>query len=141
MGADRSQIRARADCVLDVVYSQPADTGTGVNINTQLVYAVDHLKVCHALFSIEVGSYRLKQNGNPMRLEDLAIITNTSLINDRVLFEKFKHHDRVSYDPKTDLFSYKVCFYNAALYELTSFSTILMSDRNLNFSQLYSGRH
>jgi len=75
----------------NVVYSQPADTGTGVNVNTQLVYAVDHLK----------------RNGNPMRLEDLAIITNTPLVNDRVLFEKFKHHDRVSYDPKTDLFSYK----------------------------------
>ena len=29
----------------NVVYSQPADTGTGININTQLVYAVDHLKV------------------------------------------------------------------------------------------------
>jgi len=32
--------------VLDVVYSQPADTGTGNNVNTQLVYAVAHLKVC-----------------------------------------------------------------------------------------------
>jgi len=31
--------------VLDVVYSQPADTGTGNNVNTQLVYAVSHLKV------------------------------------------------------------------------------------------------
>jgi len=30
---------------LDVVYSQPADTGTGNNVNTQLVYAVAHLKV------------------------------------------------------------------------------------------------
>lgn len=29
----------------DIVYSQPADTGTGTNINTQLVYAVNHLKV------------------------------------------------------------------------------------------------
>ena len=29
----------------DVVYSQPADTGTGSNVNTQLVYAVAHLKV------------------------------------------------------------------------------------------------
>jgi transcription initiation factor TFIIE subunit beta len=31
----------------DVVYSQPADTGTGVNLNTQLVYAVNYLKVCY----------------------------------------------------------------------------------------------
>lgn len=31
--------------LVDIVYSQPADTGTGNNINTQLVYAVNHLKV------------------------------------------------------------------------------------------------
>lgn len=37
---------ARSECpVSDVVYSQPADTGTGINVNTQLVYAVAHLKV------------------------------------------------------------------------------------------------
>jgi len=30
---------------LDIVYSQPSDTGTGNNVNTQLVYAVNHLKV------------------------------------------------------------------------------------------------
>jgi transcription initiation factor TFIIE subunit beta len=29
----------------DIVYSQPADTGTGTHVNTQLVYAVSHLKV------------------------------------------------------------------------------------------------
>ena len=29
----------------DIVYSQPADTGTGIHVNTQLVYAVEHLKV------------------------------------------------------------------------------------------------
>ena len=32
--------------VLDVVYSQPQDTGSGNDMNTQLVYAVDYLKVC-----------------------------------------------------------------------------------------------
>ena len=32
---------------IDIVYSQPADTGTGNNINTQLVYAVNYLKVCN----------------------------------------------------------------------------------------------
>jgi hypothetical protein len=31
------------------VYSQPADTGTGNNVNTQLVYAVNHLKVNRSL--------------------------------------------------------------------------------------------
>ena len=31
----------------DIVYSQPADTGTGIHVNTQLVYAVEHLKVSY----------------------------------------------------------------------------------------------
>ncbi|KAK0476107.1 hypothetical protein IW261DRAFT_1492066 [Armillaria novae-zelandiae] len=42
-----------------------------------------------------------------MRLQDLAILTNTPLDTDRVLLEKFKSHDRVLWDPKTDLYSYK----------------------------------
>ncbi|KAF9813285.1 hypothetical protein IEO21_05669 [Rhodonia placenta] len=75
----------------NVVYSQPADTGTGTNVNTQLVYAVNHLK----------------SNGNPMRLQDLAIITSTPLDTDKVLLEKFRAHDRVVHDPKTDLYSYR----------------------------------
>jgi transcription initiation factor TFIIE subunit beta len=32
----------------NIVYSQPADTGTGTHVNTQLVYAVSHLKVMPA---------------------------------------------------------------------------------------------
>ncbi|KAH6912144.1 transcription initiation factor IIE subunit beta [Coprinopsis sp. MPI-PUGE-AT-0042] len=75
----------------NIVYSQPADTGTGTNVNTQLVYAVSHLK----------------STQNPMRLQDIAIVTNTPLDTDVVLLEKFKAHDRVLYDPKTDLFTYK----------------------------------
>ncbi|KAG5646178.1 hypothetical protein DXG03_004231 [Asterophora parasitica] len=66
----------------NIVYSQPADTGTGTNINTQLVYAVNHLK-------------------------DIAIVTNTPLDTDHALLEKFKAHDRIAWDPKTDLYSYK----------------------------------
>ena len=76
----------------DIVYSQPADTGAGNNVNTQLFYAVSHLK----------------STGNPMRLQDLAIFTNTPLDTDKVLLEKFKAHDRVVHDPKTDLYSYRV---------------------------------
>ena len=40
-----SQMQGLNARILDVVYSQPADTGTGNNVNTQLVYAVAHLKV------------------------------------------------------------------------------------------------
>ncbi|KAI1790595.1 transcription initiation factor IIE subunit beta [Ganoderma leucocontextum] len=75
----------------NVVYSQPAETGTGTNVNTQLVYLVNHLKA----------------TGNPMRLQDLAIITNTPVDTDKTLLEKFKGHDRVVHDPKTDLYSYR----------------------------------
>ncbi|KAG2364011.1 hypothetical protein BDR07DRAFT_1375395 [Suillus spraguei] len=66
----------------NIVYSQPADTGTGTNVNTQLVYAIDHLK-------------------------DIAIVTNTPLETDVVLLEKFKSHDKIIWDPKTDLYSYR----------------------------------
>jgi len=43
-----------------------------------------------------------------MRLQDIAIVTSTPLDTDANLLEKFKAHDRIQYDPKTDLFSYKV---------------------------------
>ncbi|KAG0699215.1 hypothetical protein DFH29DRAFT_1015604 [Suillus ampliporus] len=75
----------------NIVYSQPADTGTGTNVNTQLVYAIDHLKSTH----------------NPMRIQDIAIVTDTPLDTDMVLLEKFKSHDRIQWDPKTDLYSYR----------------------------------
>ncbi|KAI9571910.1 hypothetical protein HD554DRAFT_2168720 [Boletus coccyginus] len=42
-----------------------------------------------------------------MRLQDIAIVTNTPLDTDVVLLEKFKSHDRIQYDPKTDLYSYR----------------------------------
>ncbi|KAG6819321.1 hypothetical protein H0H93_012958 [Arthromyces matolae] len=70
----------------NIVYSQPADTGTGMNVNTQLVYA---------------------STQNPMRLQDIAIVTSIPIDTDPVLLEKFKAHDRVIWDPKTDLYSYK----------------------------------
>lgn len=42
-----------------------------------------------------------------MRLQDIAIVTETPLDTDSALLEKFKNHDRILYDPKTDLYSYK----------------------------------
>jgi len=75
----------------NIVYSQPADTGTGTNVNTQLLYAVSHLK----------------SNPGPMRLQDIAIITNTPLDTDRVLLEKFRNHERIEYNPKNETYSYK----------------------------------
>ena len=43
-----------------------------------------------------------------MRLQDLAIITGIPIDTDKVLLEKFKAHDRVVFNPKTNLYSYKV---------------------------------
>ncbi|KAH9964900.1 transcription initiation factor IIE subunit beta [Russula dissimulans] len=74
-----------------IVYSQPADTGTGTDVNTQLLYAINHLKA----------------NNGPMRLDDLAIRTQTPLDTDSILFEKFRAHERVEFDPKTNLYSFK----------------------------------
>ena len=31
----------------DIVCSQPTDTGTDIHVNTQLVYAIEHLKVSY----------------------------------------------------------------------------------------------
>ena len=42
-----------------------------------------------------------------MRLDDLAIRTQTPLDADKVLFEKFRAHERVEFDIKTNLYSYK----------------------------------
>ena len=42
-----------------------------------------------------------------MRLDDLAIRTQTPLDADKVLFEKFRAHGRVEFDIKTDLYSFK----------------------------------
>jgi transcription initiation factor TFIIE subunit beta len=89
------------------VYSQPADTGTGTDVNTQLLYAINHLKVC--LRSPHGGkiAHARQANNGPMRLEDLAIRTQTPLDADKVLFEKFKAHERVEFDIKTNLYSFK----------------------------------
>ena len=43
-----------------------------------------------------------------MRLQDLAIVTETPLDTNSALLEKFKAHDKIQHDPKTDLYSYKV---------------------------------
>ncbi|THH33282.1 hypothetical protein EUX98_g930 [Antrodiella citrinella] len=88
---ESSKKKKRSKQSMYVVYSQPADTGTGQNLNTQLLYAVTHLK----------------STGNPVRLQDLAIITSTPLDTDKTLLERFKAHDRVLHDPKTDLYSYR----------------------------------
>jgi transcription initiation factor TFIIE subunit beta len=78
-----------------------------------------------------------------MRLEDIAIVTNTPLTTDSGLLEKFKHHDRVAYDPKTDLYSYKVRQRLGRLLHVLSnaciLSTTIMSALSLLFLLRFNG--
>lgn len=75
------------------MYSQPAATGVGVHESTQLVAAVD----------------ALKRHGNPVRLEDFALMhgLNGLLDSKSGLFQRFVQHPKVEYNAKTDLYSYK----------------------------------
>jgi hypothetical protein len=52
-------------------------------------------------------AYAGQANNGPMRLDDLAIRTQTPLDTDMVLFEKFRAHERVEFDAKTNLYSFK----------------------------------
>ena len=72
-----------------VVYSQPADTGTGKNIMTQVTYAIDYLKI----------------RGTPKTLTE--IIGHLSIHNygteyQRMIKTILMKHDKVNYDPKND---------------------------------------
>lgn len=75
------------------IYSQPADTGVGRYLQTQLLFAVNFLK----------------NHGSPIRLEDLAITSNVEgLLTNAELLNMFHGHERVIVDDKTGLYSYKV---------------------------------
>ena len=48
---------------------------------------------------------------NPERmitLEELAILANTTMIADEGAVERMRNHQKVHWDPSTDLYSYKV---------------------------------
>jgi len=59
-----------------------------------------------------------------MRLDDLAIRTQTPLDSDKVLFEKFKAHERVEFDPRTNLYSFKASRGAIAVFVLVLTSTL-----------------
>jgi transcription initiation factor TFIIE subunit beta len=59
-----------------------------------------------------------------MRLEDLAIRTQTPIDTDKVLFEKFKAHERVEFDPRTNLYSFKASRSAIAVFLLVLISTV-----------------
>lgn len=50
-----------------------------------------------------------QSHGNPIRLEDLAIHSKVeALTTNHELYQSFKAHERVIFDEKTGLYSYKV---------------------------------
>jgi len=60
----------------------------------------------HSPHEEKIAHARQANNG-PMRLDDLAIRTQTPLDADKVLFEKFRAHERVEFDIRTNLYSFK----------------------------------
>ena len=42
-------------------------------------------------------------------LEELAILANTNMITEDAAMERMRNHQKVQWDPSTDLYSYKVC--------------------------------
>lgn len=73
--------------------STPYDTGTGQHFHTQLIYAVGYLK---------------EHPNTPMRLEELAIYSKVEdLLHNADLLAAFRTHEKVQWDEKTDLYSYK----------------------------------
>ncbi|KAL9104179.1 MAG: hypothetical protein Q9163_000831 [Psora crenata] len=73
----------------NIVYSQPADTGTGKNVMTQITYAIEYLK----------------SKGTPQTLTELlSYLSLQHRENDykRTIATILMNHDKVEYERKTD---------------------------------------
>lgn len=76
----------------DIVYSQPADTGTGRNQGTQMALLLDFLKKCQ----------------NPIRLEDLVLQTGVAALETDTSFrERFEAAEGVQKNPINGTYSFK----------------------------------
>lgn len=74
--------------------STPFDTGVGQHLYTKIIYAVGYLK---------------EHPNNPIRLEELAAFSNVEeLQHNADMLAAFRAHEKVLYDEKMDLYSYKV---------------------------------
>lgn len=81
---DRKRPRPDASAV---VYSQPADTGTGKEIMTQVIYAIDYLKTKNA----------------PLVMHDILSYLSLQYTDSgykQTIHRILRHHDKVEYDPK-----------------------------------------
>ena len=83
--ANKNDLKRKRPEPSNVVYSQPADTGTGQNIMTQVTYAIDYLK----------------SKGTPQTLSDLLSYLSLQYSSDqykRTITAILKKHDKVDYD-------------------------------------------
>ena len=103
----------------------PSLTGVGRHWQTQLVLAVSFLK----------------QLNRPIRLEDLAITSGIeALLHNYELLEALKNHERVRYDPRTELFQYKASCFSLSPLSLSLrsyfpfFSTLLPYNHSHSYS-------
>lgn len=77
--------RKRPETPVNVVYSQPADTGTGRNLMTQVTYAVEYLKTKEKAISFQ-------------DIFDYLSIPN---IEDKLTLERILNaHSKIEYDPQ-----------------------------------------
>ncbi|KAG9005675.1 hypothetical protein FRB94_004987 [Tulasnella sp. JGI-2019a] len=81
----------------DVVWSQPSDTGTGTQRGTQLAFVLDFLK----------------KSQNPIRLEDLALLSEVpTLETDPLLLEAFERDENVNKNPNNGLYTWKRVYHS-----------------------------
>jgi transcription initiation factor TFIIE subunit beta len=84
--AGRNDLKRKRPEPTNVVYSQPADTGTGKDIRTQVTYAIEYLK----------------SKGSPQTLSDLLSYLSLQYSTDqykRAINQILQKHDKVEYDP------------------------------------------
>jgi len=84
--AGKNDLKRKRPETSNVVYSQPADTGTGKDIRTQITYAIEYLKT----------------KGSPQSLSDLLSYLSLQYSPEqykRTLNTILRNHDKVTYDP------------------------------------------
>jgi hypothetical protein len=121
----------------EVVFSQPKNTGAGDQVRTRLISAIDTLKVrALILYGQHSHSGSARQAvGGPISLDDLSIrIGADDLQEGTKLFEHFKSNERVMYDPKTRLWSWKVCC--IVPFQASSVSLMALSSPSMTSSRL-----
>lgn len=87
--SSKQELKRKRPDQSNVVYSQPADTGTGKNIMTQVTYAIEHLKT----------------KGTPLTLMDLLSYLSLQHREDeykRTIGTILRSHDKVDYENKGD---------------------------------------